>query len=72
MGVYPTGWSGRIAFGRDPDPAVIQLGSVIEADFKNGVPTVDVSYVKGYTVPMYVLLKLLANSRVISSKSSVL
>ena len=56
MGVYPTGWSGRIGIGRDPNPNVIQKGSVIEADFKNGLATVDVSYVRGYTVPMYVPL----------------
>lgn len=54
MGVYPTGWSGRIAVGRNSDPNVIQKGSVIEASFIDGSTTVDVSYVKGYSVPMYV------------------
>lgn len=52
MGVYPTGWTGRIAVGRNSDPNVIQRGSVIEASFTEGWTTVDVSYVQGYTVPM--------------------
>ncbi len=52
MGVYPTGWAGRIAIGRDPDPGVINRGSLIEASFIGGVSSYDVSYVQGYSVPI--------------------
>ncbi|KAL2051028.1 hypothetical protein ABVK25_008622 [Lepraria finkii] len=48
QGVYPTNWAGRIAIGKDADPAVIGRGSLIEASFDplSGVytPFVDVSY----------------------------
>lgn len=63
MGVYPSGWNGRIAAGRNSDPNVIQRGSVIEANFIDGITTVDVSYVSGYTVPVYAKPDTLAHER---------
>ena len=50
-GIFPTGWAGRIAVGRDPDQGVINRGSLIEASFV-GRNSYDVSYVQGYSVPM--------------------
>ena len=40
--------------GPVPDDGIISRGSKIEASFRDGIPYVDVSYVDGYTYPMYV------------------
>lgn len=53
---YPTGWAGRISIGPVGDEFVITQGSTIEASFIDGKVFFDVSYVKGYTYPMYVAM----------------
>ena len=52
--VYPTNWAGRISIGPVADDSVITQGSTIEASFHDGEVFFDVSYVRGYTYPMYV------------------
>lgn len=62
MGVYPTGWAGRIAIGPDPDLGVINRGSLIEASFIGGHVSYDVSYVQGYSVPIVCSCKNVFNT----------
>ena len=50
---YPTGWAGRISIGPVGDENVITRGSTIEASFIDGKVWIAVSYVQGYTYPMY-------------------
>ncbi|KAL8831491.1 MAG: hypothetical protein Q9191_000832 [Dirinaria sp. TL-2023a] len=52
MGVYPTGWAGRIMIGKSDDPAVLNRGSMIVGSFINGFSSFDVSYIEGYSVPI--------------------
>ena len=40
--------------GKSNDPAVLNRGSMIEASFIDGFSSFDVSYIEGYSVPMYV------------------